>query len=61
MILPNRNLNHEFIRKTNFEEHRCEVKQNYEEGQSYVVENGIEEADNRRSFMTIIRVTPDVA
>ena len=50
-----KNLNHAFMPKPNFEECRREVKQKYEESQSYVIEDGIEEADNPRSFVKITR------
>ena len=45
----------------NFEEFRCEVQQKFEESQSYVVEDDVEEADNPSSFMKMIRARTDAA
>ena len=56
-----KNLIHAFIQKPNFEECRCEGKQKFEGSQSYVVEDGIEEADNPSGFMKMIRARTDAA
>ena len=53
------NLNHAFMPKPNFEECCREEKQKYEESQTQVVEDGIEEADNPSSFMKMIRSRTD--
>ena len=56
-----KSLNHAFMPKPNFEECCNEIKQIYEESQNYLVEDGIEEADNSSSFMKISRARTNVA
>ena len=58
LIQPPFTRNHAFLPESNFEECRREVKQKYEEIQSYVVKDDI---DSPSSFMNIIRARTDAA